>query len=378
MFPFAFFLPLSIVASQAAVVVAFLCWLFALPKSWHNAHENKFFLPMALFALLSILSVIFSYDPAQSLWNARNLLLLLIALITYQTIRDELELKLLFATLACGAAITTVWGIVEAFAGNGGGTHGLRLKGTLGHYMTAGGELMIIVLVCTAVTLWYQQKSIRITALVVTLFLFIGLAMTQSRNTYVGVAAGILVLLLLWRKGVVFMLPFALSLVVLISPDILRERIFQIADLKDESVVNRFNMAETGIHIIADFPLFGVGLQQVEHIYDRYRTPGAPPNVPHLHNNFVQLAAERGIPAMLVWTWLIISFGIGHLRLFRKEDASDWLKISSAAGLAAVVALIVAGLFEYNFGDSEVLMLFLMIVSLPYGIYTVNKNGKKK
>ena len=33
--------------------------------------------------------------------------------------------------------------------------------------------------------------------------------------------------------------------------------------------------------------------------------------------------------------------------------------------MATIVALLTAGLFEYNFGDSEVLMLFLMIVTLP-------------
>ena len=38
----------------------------------------------------------------------------------------------------------------------------------------------------------------------------------------------------------------------------------------------------------------------------------------------------------------------------------------AAAGLAAVVAMLVAGLFEYNFGDSEFLMLFLIIVTLPF------------
>lgn len=378
LFPFAFFLPLSIAASQVLVVMAFFCWLLALPKSWHNARESRFFLPLVLFALLSLISVVFSYDPGQSLWNSRNLMLLLIALLASQTIRDELDVKMLFIALGSGAVITTAWGIVETFNGNGGGENGLRLRGTLGHYMTAGGELMIIALIFAAVALWFRSKTMRIVALSATLFLLIGLAMTQSRNAYVGAAAGMLVLLLLWRKGVVFLLPFALSLIVLASPDIVRERIFHIADLSDASVVNRLNMAETGMRIIADFPLFGVGPQQVERVYERYRTPEAPPDVPHLHNNFVQLAAERGVPAMLVWTWLMISIGAGHLRLFRKDNAPVWLKITASAGLAAVVALVTAGLFEYNFGDSEVLMLFLLVVSVPYGIYTNNKHSKNE
>jgi hypothetical protein len=38
----------------------------------------------------------------------------------------------------------------------------------------------------------------------------------------------------------------------------------------------------------------------------------------------------------------------------------------SAAALAAVAAMLAAGLFEYNFGDSEFLMMFLVIVTLPF------------
>jgi hypothetical protein len=38
----------------------------------------------------------------------------------------------------------------------------------------------------------------------------------------------------------------------------------------------------------------------------------------------------------------------------------------AAGGLACVVAMLAAGMFEYNFGDSEFLMLFLGLVTLPY------------
>jgi hypothetical protein len=38
------------------------------------------------------------------------------------------------------------------------------------------------------------------------------------------------------------------------------------------------------------------------------------------------------------------------------------------AALASVVAMVMAGMFEYNFGDSEFLMLFLLLVVLPYAV----------
>ena len=38
----------------------------------------------------------------------------------------------------------------------------------------------------------------------------------------------------------------------------------------------------------------------------------------------------------------------------------------TATALAALVAMLTAGLFEYNFGDSEFLMLFLLLITLPF------------
>ena len=41
-------------------------------------------------------------------------------------------------------------------------------------------------------------------------------------------------------------------------------------------------------------------------------------------------------------------------------------RMLAAAALAAMAAMLAAGLFEYNFGDSEFLMLFLLVITLPF------------
>ena len=83
---------------------------------------------------------------------------------------------------------------------------------------------------------------------------------------------------------------------------------------------------------------------------------------PHLHNVPLQIAAERGLPALLLWLWFIFVLMQDFVRKAR-SSSSRWLY---TAGLAGVVAMLAAGMFEYNFGDSEFLMLFLLLVTLPY------------
>ena len=115
--------------------------------------------------------------------------------------------------------------------------------------------------------------------------------------------------------------------------------------------------------MIRDHPLTGVGPDMVRQVYAGYRDPDAVKQLnPHLHNVPIQIGAERGLPALLIWLWFVVTL----IRDFvRKRRSSDLPSLPTAA-LACVVAMLAAGMFEYNFGDSEFLMRFLLLVTLPY------------
>ena len=99
----------------------------------------------------------------------------------------------------------------------------------------------------------------------------------------------------------------------------------------------------------------------VERLYADFRGPDAVKTInPHLHNVPLQIAAERGLPALAVWLWFIVLAIGDSWKRFKHDDAYRFL---AAASLACITALLTAGLFEYNFGDSEVLMLFLLIIT---------------
>ena len=120
--------------------------------------------------------------------------------------------------------------------------------------------------------------------------------------------------------------------------------------------------------MIRSHPLTGVGPNMVQRLYVDYKgrtrssaRTGSTHINPHLHNDSLQIAAERGLPALALWLWFIVA-------LFARPVARGFnagQRELAATAMATVVALLTAGLFEYNFGDSEVLMLFLTIVTLP-------------
>jgi len=101
-------------------------------------------------------------------------------------------------------------------------------------------------------------------------------------------------------------------------------------------------------------------------VYPSYRWPEAPnPRAPHLHDNALQIAAERGLPCLVFWLWWVAAAMGDAWREARREAAAGG---PALATLGVLVAVLAAGLFEYNFGDSEVLMFVLLTASFPYAL----------
>jgi putative inorganic carbon (hco3(-)) transporter len=179
----------------------------------------------------------------------------------------------------------------------------------------------------------------------------------------VGALAAVATLLALRNFRLLGLVPVLVAVLFALAPDTITARMVSVFNLQDPTIVDRFAMMRTGAAMIKDEPLTGIGPDMVPRMYREYRDSSAVNEVnPHLHNVPLQIAAERGLPAVAIWLWFVGSVLLGLWRLFRSGDS----RVLAAGGLAAVVAMLAAGMFEHNFGDSEFLMLFLVMVTLPF------------
>jgi O-antigen ligase len=237
---------------------------------------------------------------------------------------------------------------------------GQRPQGTLGHYMTYSGLLMLVFAVALARVLFGRGE--RTWAALVMPALAVAVALSFTRSASVGLCAAAALLFALKDFRLFAVLPIVAAIAIAAAPPRISQRFASIFDMKNATIRDRVAMLHEGERMIAAHPLTGVGPNMVQPLYGQYRGPDAvEPVNPHLHNVPVQIAAERGLPALAAWL-VFIGALVGDLWRRFSSSASRFLP---AAGLAAVAALLTAGLFEYNFGDSEVLMLFLIIVTLP-------------
>ena len=176
------------------------------------------------------------------------------------------------------------------------------------------------------------------------------------------------------RLPAVRAVPVALAAFIAFAPSQMTDRLyssFRVKHLRHDTAAteasllsnrDRLAMIRSGFRIIKADPLTGVGPDMVIKVYAFYRDANAVQQLnSHLHNVPLQIAAERGLPALAIWIWFMVTLIRDFVKNRMKTDPS-----LAYGALAVTVAMIAAGMFEYNFGDSEVLMLFLVLVTLPY------------
>ena len=198
----------------------------------------------------------------------------------------------------------------------------------------------------------------------------LALLLSLTRNAWLGFLAAATILIAMRKVRWVIAVPVVIAIVFigsfLIFPSVVANRMSSVFNPNETSNRDRLQMLRSGWEIIKDYPVTGVGIDMIKNVYPKYRSPDSVfRNNQHLHNNVVQMAAENGILALIAWLWLIGKVLSDLIRWKRNEmSREEQFMIHGTIGI--VISLFVAGMFEYNFGDSEIKMLFLALITLPY------------
>jgi O-antigen ligase len=356
----------SIVVGEGALWLTLAAWIASLVVNRERPEAPPWFWPLLAYVGVSLVATVFSLDRVRSLGPLKQMLLYLVVPAVCSIARGRRAHVLMNLIITVGA-VSAVVGVVEYGMLNYDSL-GQRPRGTLGHYMTYSGLLMIVIC-ATAARLLYGRRRDWVWPALVMPALVVALALTFTRSAWVGACVGVGMLLLLRDLRLFAVLPVAAALFFAVAPAAIADRAYSMFNLHDPTNRDRLAMFQAGTEIIKRYPLTGVGPNVVPEIYPAYRTDAAVEQTPpHLHNVPLQIAAERGLPALGVWCWFVGAAALGLWRKFRRDDA----RYLAAAGLGALAAALAAGLFEYNYGDSEFLLTLLIVLTLPWA---ANRNA---
>lgn len=85
----------------------------------------------------------------------------------------------------------------------------------------------------------------------------------------------------------------------------------------------------------------------------------------HFHSTPIQLLAERGLPALLIWLVVLALYGLTLWRAINIARHGDRWSLGVLLGCSgALVGFFVSGMVHYNLGDGEIAMIFYLIMGL--------------
>lgn len=363
----------AIAASEILLGLALLTlpWSRRRPVPWREL--APMLIPLAAYLLLLGGAVVASYDPRTSLRGLSNLFALSTLFMAPLLVRRERQVRLLVNALITLAALLACEGLSQYLLGDNDINR--RIRGPFSHYMTFAGFLLTcdLLLLASMIYAGRWRSPWRWGALAVINAALLG---SYTRNAWVALALSLTVLVLIRVPRLLLAYVPAAALFVVLAPVPLLHRVVSIADLRDASNYDRLCMLKAGLAMVRERPLFGIGPELVKQRYPLYRPPSAPRyEVPHLHNSWLQIAAEQGLPSLAAYLALTFSSAALAWRRFVREGGHRGPRADLYVGvLLALLAFNLAGLFENNWGDTEVQQPILFVLAIPFCLQIADRD----
>lgn len=368
----------SITLSEGSLLLLTMLWLWRLrDPEVRRAQTWPLRGPVLAFAAATLLSAFASDHVAASLTASKGLLLTAGLFVTADALEDSRDADRFLSWLALAVTGAALAGIIQVLACQtpepaGGLARWFfhrcdRARGFFSIYMTLAGVVSMILLAMLPRLLPGGGSRLRWTP--VWLIALGGLIATYTRGAWLGFAAGALALLPTQRRarlwivaGLVLLLAAAA-----VGPYELSNRVRHMFDPGESGILERRYMWQSGLAMWRERPLLGWGPGGVKREYSRFAQPEAyKKRTGHVHNTPLQIVIERGIPGLAAWLAIWIAFYARAIVLLRRLDPEHTRERALVAGsIAAVTGFLAGGLSEYNFGDSEVVMVAWSMLALP-------------
>lgn len=370
----------SIAASQILLGAGILLLLVFRQK----LEFPRIWIPLTAFFLWTALADVLSPDPWGGRAQIKKFFVFLFIPLMYGVFARQFEK--VFYVMAAWTAVATasgIWGLAQFvldYENEKSAPGGFyiaylqrRITGFESHWMTFGA-LQLSVLSLLLAQWFFSSRRMPVWAYVSVPILCATILLGWTRSIWLATIPSVLYLIWFWRPKMIWMVPAVAVLAFVIAPSTTRQRLMSLVEPREDVDSNRHRVVtfRTGVQMIKAHPWFGLGPEQIRRQFDAYVPADIARPLPvgyygHLHNIYIQYAAERGVPGLLFMLWFI---GLtvwdcfqGVLRAGRARSQQLFLLHGT---IAVTIGMLVGGLFEYNLGDSEVLMMFVCVVGLGY------------
>jgi O-antigen ligase len=252
-----------------------------------------------------------------------------------------------------------------------------RATGFYNHWTTYAEMLQLIASLAIGLFIALPRKRSRNGALLALAILGMSIALLLSvtRASWLSllVSATLITALSVRRRALIVIGACAAPLILVGLFVLQQKRQVGFFDKSDNSIVWRQRVWHDGFHLLTGNPrhlLFGVGMDSIKAhwrewgLFDNGRMP-----MGHMHSDYLQIALERGVPTLIVWLILLGMYARMLWRVRRRVAPENWLERGIVLGaLGGLIGFMLSGVVHYNWGDSEVVMIFYLIMGLSLAV----------
>lgn len=341
-------------------------------------------LPLGLFFLATLISLALSGHISAGWPGPRKFYLCVVLLLIASTFRKLSEVRALVVACTGAMTLSALWSLGQFWRKfqEAQVLHQdfrtyytvKRITGFTSHWMTLSGQEMIVLMLLGALLCFAAGGRLARWLAVAGLVIATALVAAYTRSMWMGAALGGAYLVWLRDRRWLFVAPVPVALLLWWNPMGVGDRMVSVYKPAGDLDSNQFRVVcrRAGWEMIKAHPWFGLGPEQVKAQFLQYIPPDIPRPLPtgaymHLHNVYLQYAAERGVPALLAFLWFLGKMLRDFARAARATRAEEHERRFVLHGaLAVMIAALSAGWYEHNLNDGHILPLFLAVCACAY------------
>jgi hypothetical protein len=260
-----------------------------------------------------------------------------------------------------------------------------RSAGFYGHYTTFAEVLQLIISLTFGMFIsifsekLFQNKKLQIILFGCLGLMALALLMTVTRASQLAfIISAFSILVINGNRKLLFIFAaFAIPIALIGLFYLQQTRKVGFFDTKDNSISWRQTVYREGFDLATNSPrhlAVGVGMDSIKrfatewHLFDNGKLP-----MGHFHSTPLQLAVERGLPALMLWL-LVLWVYFKSLYLAIRSPRSAIEKGILLGCFGGLVGFFISGIVHYNLGDGEVAMVFFLLMGISLAIVNLSLN----
>lgn len=324
--------------------------------------------PLGILLLLILLSTWSSVHSSTSLEGAflrydglySYLIYFALFFLTVQYLAQDERRETFLKLFVFSAVVVSLYGVLQQF-GIDPTPWGYiafdvsRSFSTFGNPVLLGAYLSITFFISLGLLYNSKQAGEKMIYSIATALIALCVVLTMARALWVAVLVGLAIFMVLrieavtasrvtWRVAVgpvLLALAAVMPATLIVGMPVVSSRVASMVETGG-SLGNRLSMWQSAVAMIADRPFLGYGPDSIGLVFPRYEAGElariAPADIQtNVHNAFLQIAATIGIPALLLFLFILGLFTFKTLREIRAEKNTSPILAGLFAGIIAFV-----------------------------------------